>query len=126
MSKDIEGLISRWREDAVEDMDLARDILKRGKHRHAMFFAHLALEKALKVLVMRVTKESAPKIHNLPELASRTSISFDEEQMKFLAAMNFYQLAGRYLNSRDGRVDPGRANQNFRKSERMFEWLIKL
>ena len=126
MLMDVEDLVRRWREDALEDMDLARDILKRGKHRHAMFFAHLALEKALKALVMRVTKKHAPRIHNLPELASRTSISFDEEQMKLLSAMNFYQLAGRYLDTRDGQVDPERATQNFRKSKRMFEWLIKL
>ena len=126
MSKDVEDLVRRWREDAAEDMQLARDILNKGKHRHAMFFAHLALEKALKALVMRATGKAAPKIHNLPELAARTAVSFDEERMKFLAAMNFYQLAGRYLNSRDGRVDADLATQNFRKAEKLFEWLINL
>ena len=126
MSRDVEDLVRRWREDAREDMELARDISTREKHRHAMFFAHLALEKALKALVMRATGRPAPKIHNLPELASRTAVSFDEEQMEFLATMNFYQLAGRYLNSRDGRVDPDRAAQNFGQAERLFEWLIRL
>jgi len=108
MSVDFEKLTAHIFADAREELDATQSILETGKARQAMLFAHLALEKALEVLVMRVTKETAPKIHNLPELASRTSISFDEEQMKFLAAMNFYQLAGR--------VDPVRATQNFRKS----------
>ena len=126
MSEEMEDLVRRWREDAREDMELARDILTRGKHRHAMFFAHLALEKALKALVMRATEETPPKIHNLVTLAERTGVSFGEERTKLLSAMNFYQSAGRYLDSRDAGIDPERATRNFQRSERMFEWLINL
>ncbi|MBN1592230.1 MAG: HEPN domain-containing protein [Candidatus Coatesbacteria bacterium] len=126
MLKDIENTVRLWREEAVEDMDLARDILARNKYRHAMFFAHLALEKALKALVMRATEKLAPRIHNLVELANKAGLSMDEESMKILAVMNFYQMAGRYLEARRDRVDPQRATENFRRSERIFEWLIGL
>ena len=75
MSDEIEDLVRRWREDAAEDIDLARRILEMKKPTRAMFFAHLALEKALKALVIRVTEKTPPKIHNLLILAERADVN---------------------------------------------------
>ena len=125
MSNDIEDLIRRWREEAEDDMDLGRHALKLGKHRNAVFLAHLALEKVLKALVFRCSGEPPPRIHNLSELASRTSVLLDDKEMRFLGRMNFYQLAGRYPDSQRGGIDPERAIRDFREAVRLFDWLIK-
>lgn len=126
MSEDIEHLVRRWREDAAEDMDLARRILEMKKPARAMFFAHLALEKALKALVIRVTEKTPPKIHNLLILAERADVRLDDKRQMFLSAMNHYQIAGRYSLTSECGVDSSSAAQDLQVTERMFEWLIDL
>lgn len=66
---DIGKQIEHWRAGAGEDWEVARDLVERGKIRHGLFFAHLALEKTLKAHVCRTTNELAPPIHNLVRLA---------------------------------------------------------
>ena len=52
--------IPYWRDGAMEDLLVARDLIDSGKIRHGLFFAHLALEKILKANVCRATKDLAP------------------------------------------------------------------
>ena len=66
---DIGKQISHWRNSAVEDWSVAQDLVSRGKIRHGLFFAHLALEKTIKAHVCKVTGELASKIHNLVRLS---------------------------------------------------------
>ncbi len=40
--------IPYWRDGAMKDLLVARDLIDSGKIRHGLFFAHLALEKILK------------------------------------------------------------------------------
>ena len=65
----IDKQIAFWRDSADEDMAVARDLVHRNRIRHGLFFAHLALEKALKPHVCRVTQDIAPRLHNLVRLA---------------------------------------------------------
>ena len=66
---DIDKQISFWRNSAEEDLAVARDLVHRNRIRHGLFFAHLALEKALKAHVCCVTQDIAPRLHNLVRLA---------------------------------------------------------
>jgi len=126
MDIDAKDLEERWRTDAVGDLDLARRILKMGKHARAMFFVHLALEKALKALVIRATGKTPPRIHNLLVLAERAGVALDNKRQKFLSTMNHYQVAGRYLQIVESGIDSSGAIQDLKTAERTFEWLINL
>jgi len=42
---------------------------EKNRIRHGLFLANLALEKALKALVCKATRDLAPRIHNLVRLA---------------------------------------------------------
>jgi len=53
---DVEKQIAYWRGGAEEDMAVARELIAGKRVRHGLFFAHLALEKALKAIVCRVTR----------------------------------------------------------------------
>lgn len=57
---DIDKQISFWRNSAEEDLAVARDLVHRNRIRHGLFFAHLALEKALKAHVCCVTQDIHP------------------------------------------------------------------
>jgi len=72
---DVEKQIDYWRQGSTEDWEVAVRLVKDGKSRHGLFFAHLAPEK-LKALVCRHTRDIPPRIHNLTrlsQLAGRTS-----------------------------------------------------
>jgi HEPN domain-containing protein len=66
---DIEKQVNYWQKGAIEEWDLAQDLVKRNKTRHGLFFAHLALEKLLKAHVCRQTQDLPPRTHNLTRLA---------------------------------------------------------
>lgn len=93
---DIGKQIEHWRSGAGEDWEVARDLVARGKVRHGLFFAHLALEKTLKAHVCRTTNELAPPIHNLVRLAATANLSLKPEQRDLLAEVNSFNIEGRY------------------------------
>jgi HEPN domain-containing protein len=64
---DISKQIAYWQSGAKEDWDATQDLIKKGRVRHGLFFAHLALEKILKALVCQQTQALAPRTHNLQD-----------------------------------------------------------
>ena len=123
MSIDFESQAVRIFADAKEDMEAAECILELGKPRHAMFFAHLALEKALKALVTRATHSTPPKVHDLRRLAKLAGLRIDQETEEFLGAMNYYQMASRYLEARGHEIQAVTAHRHLQKAKEHFEWL---
>lgn len=99
------------------------NLVNRGHIRHGLFFAHVALEKALKALVCRTTQDLAPRLHNLVRLAELTQIPIQPDQIALLAVMNAFNIEGRYpdkLSSPPSQQEAGRYMQN---SEEVFQWL---
>lgn len=83
MAIDFERQASSIIADAREDLDAAQSLLDVGKPRHGMFYAHLALEKVLKALVMKATCSAPPQTHDLKRLAKLTGLPFDQLTMEF-------------------------------------------
>jgi HEPN domain-containing protein len=125
MPIDVAKHVTYWRSGASEDIDTARVLLERDKRREALFFAHLALEKALKALVVKATQDLAPLSHNLVLLAEKTSLEFQEPDRVFFVDMNRYSLHGRYPDP--DRPLPGRleAEEHVRRAEETLAWLIQ-
>ena len=76
----IAKVVRAWRESAEKDWSLAKDLFKQKHYGYCLFFCHLVLEKVLKALVVKHTKEPAPLIHDLRRLAEMAGLSFTEEQ----------------------------------------------
>lgn len=77
---DISKQIEYSKAGAVEDWDIAADLIQRDKPRYGLFFAHLALEKALKAHVCRVSHDMAPRTHALLRLGEISRLTLSEEQ----------------------------------------------
>jgi HEPN domain-containing protein len=121
---DITKHVAYWRGGAVEDWEVARGLVDNGKPRHGLFFAHLALEKALKALVCRSTGEIPPRIHDLVRLASLAGISVEEEGASIWAEFNSFSLQGRYPDS-VGPLPPGSVTQQLMKrGDEVLTWLL--
>jgi HEPN domain-containing protein len=121
---DIKKQIAFWHDSAVEDWAVANDLVDRGHIRHGLFFAHLALEKALKALVCRATKDLAPRLHNLVRLAEAAQIPIQPDQIALLAVMNAFNVEGRYPDSLSPPPSQPEAGRYIKESEEVLQWLI--
>ncbi len=121
---DAEKQIVYWREGAGEDRIVARELLDRGHTRHALFFCHLALEKALKAHVCRRTRDLAPRIHNLTRLAEFAGVDLPGSYRDVLADMNAFNIEGRYPDLLLPPPSKTEARLYASRAEEVLEWLL--
>ena len=122
---DIVQQITHWRDGAREDWQVVTELLENGRVRQALFFTHLALEKALKAHVCRHTGDLAPRTHNLVRLAEITGLAFSPEHTDVLAEMNEFALAGRYPDTTFPAPTLADAVEHKQQAQEVFQWLIQ-
>ena len=81
---------------ARKELEVARGLFKHKHYAHALFLCHLVLDKILKALVLKRTKELAPQIHDLRRLAEKAGLIFTEEQGKELDIISTFSIRARY------------------------------
>ncbi|UCD53101.1 MAG: HEPN domain-containing protein [Phycisphaerales bacterium] len=122
---DADGQIDYWRRGADEDWEVAARLVKDGKSRHGLFSAHLALEKTLKALVCRRTRDIPPRIHNLVRLGELAGLEPDDRQADLLADMNQFNIEGRYPEFRGAAPDAQEAADYLARSQEVLTWLTQ-
>ncbi len=120
----IERQIAYWRGGAVEDWEVAQELIDSGRIRHGLFFAHLTLEKMLKAHVCRHTQDLAPRIHNLVRLAELAALPLSEAHIDILAEMNAFNIEGRYPDTLMPLLSQGEARGYLRRAEEVYQWLM--
>jgi HEPN domain-containing protein len=121
---DIAKQIAFWRDSAKEDWDVARQLVDNGRTRHGLFFAHLALEKIIKAIVCKQSKDLAPRLHNLSRLAELAALTLDTGKMEVLAEMNAFHIEGRYPESMTKPPTKEEALNYMAGAEGVFQWLM--
>ena len=122
---DLEKQISHWRGGAEEDWAAAEDLIRLGRVRHGLFFAHLALEKVLKAHICRTTGDLPPRVHQLLRLADRANLPLSAEQRMFLARFDRHHLEGRYPESLLVILSTDAARQELQAAKEVLVWLIR-
>ncbi len=89
-------MIDYWIEGAEDDLKTAKSLFMSKRFHHCLFFCHLFIEKTLKALVVKKTKQQSPYGHNLLRLAELTGIKFSEEQLDLLAEITSFNIEARY------------------------------
>jgi HEPN domain-containing protein len=120
---DVGKQVAFWRDGSVEDWDVACELVRKRRIRHGLFFAHLAIEKLLKALVVQNTGELAPRVHSLVRLAEVAGVAPDEAQMDTLAEMNAFNIEGRYPELLTAPPSPAEAKELMRRAEEVKKWL---
>jgi len=123
---DIDKQISFWCNGAEEDLAVARDLVHRNRIRHGLFFAHLALEKALKAHFCRVTQDIAPRLHNLVRLVELAKLDIKPAHVDILAEMNSFNIEGRYPDTLSPPPSQEEARHYMTQAEEVFQWLISM
>jgi HEPN domain-containing protein len=93
---DVEKTISYWLEGAKYDLGVANAMFKSKKYPYALFMGHLSLEKLLKALVVRHTKNHAPFSHSLPLLADKSRVRIPEGILIKLREFMEFHFEARY------------------------------
>lgn len=60
--------VLEWLSQSQYDLDTAQAMLDSRRYMYAVFMCHLAVEKALKALVVKRTGDTPPRTHNLVQL----------------------------------------------------------
>ncbi|PIP16474.1 MAG: DNA-binding protein [bacterium (Candidatus Ratteibacteria) CG23_combo_of_CG06-09_8_20_14_all_48_7] len=92
----LEAIIDYWITSAEEDITVAQHLLGKADYTYTLFFGHLYLEKLLKALVVKVTGNQAPPIHNLRLLTEAAKLSLTKEQKTLLTRIQEYNVRARY------------------------------
>jgi HEPN domain-containing protein len=121
---DIDHQIAHWRDGAREEWDVAAELLEKGRVRHALFFTHLAVEKALKALACRHTKDLAPRTHNLVRLAEVAGLALGHDRLRVLARLNEFCQAGRYPEVPGRLPNVEEAAVRVAEAREVFLWLM--
>jgi HEPN domain-containing protein len=84
-------------EQADDDLGAAEALQKAGYYGHALFWAHLVLEKMCKALWIKNNNSvEYPRTHSLIKLFRESKIELSIEKTEFYAEMNQFQITGRY------------------------------
>ena len=84
---------------AENDLGAAEALKSAGYYGHALFWAHLVLEKLCKAVWVKMNNnEEYPHLHNLIKLLTQADIKLNEEQIIFFSDMNQFQAKGRYAD----------------------------
>jgi len=113
-----------WKDSAMEDLAVARQLVNSGRTRHGLFFAHLALEKILKAVVCKQTKDIAPRLHNLVRLYELAALPVDTAKIEILAEMNAFNIEGRYPESLTKSPTKEESLTYMAQAEGVFKWLM--
>ncbi|MFQ5400226.1 MAG: HEPN domain-containing protein [Anaerolineae bacterium] len=122
---DIDRQMTYWRDSALEDWEVAQELVNSGRTRHGLFFAHLALEKTLKAHVCQQTQDLPPKIHSVLLLAQKATLPLAGTQKAFLGRFDRYQLEGRYPDISPAKPGMAKAKQEMALAEDFLQWLHK-
>ncbi len=125
---DLNKTIKYWVDSAQYDLDTGKSLLREKRFPYALFFAHLAIEKVLKAIVVKTTKEHAPFTHSLTLLASKMDLGIPEPMLDRLAEYMEFHLEARYPNEKSDfyqRCTEEFTSSKFNEMEEDFKWLIR-
>jgi HEPN domain-containing protein len=89
--------IDYWLKSSEDDWETVLSLVKAKRYLHALFFAHLSLEKLCKAIWVHRHKENLPpRIHHLVKLILASDIILEEDDLIFLQSFNDFQIEGRY------------------------------
>lgn len=95
-----EKLVEYWQATAERDYETMLGLFKIKRYPEALFFGHVVLEKVLKGLVVKETKNEAPKTHDLVGLAEIAMLKLPDRTLEYLKIVNRFNMRTRYPDTK--------------------------
>jgi HEPN domain-containing protein len=123
---DAQRQVDYWLNGSREDIEAAVVLLEKRKIRQCLFFAHLAVEKALKAHVSKVSGDIPPRTHDLLRLADLAGMSLSAMRRTFLSRLQRYCMEGRYPDLPSGTPSREEAQAELTETQETISWLASL
>jgi HEPN domain-containing protein len=126
---DAESVVAFWREEADDALRVAEHLIEKADYSYALFFGHLAVEKALKAVYVAKKGEHAPPIHNLVRLARAAGVDLDDQRVQALVTITAFHLEARYPDVKRTfrqRCTPDYTDQQMAAIREVFGWARSL
>ena len=118
--------VAYWLQLARLDLDSARKSLQGDSYLHCVFGCQQALEKLLKSLVVEVTNQPPPRLHNLVRLAALADLTLQPHQEILLSKLSLEYIELRYpeeLATIDELNNRAAAEEHLQQTQELFRWL---
>ena len=122
-------VVQYWLTEAAEALQVADHLVERGDYSYALFFGHLAVEKALKALYVQRLEEHAPLLHNLLRLARAAGLEPDDRRTEALITITAFNIESRYPDLKRtfrDRCTPEFTARQMATIKEVFAWLRSL
>jgi len=118
-----------WMEQADYDYETAVYMAQGERYIYTVFMCHLAIEKALKGCIVKVTNVMPPKIHSLIQLTKKSELTPPEDIGKFLVSLDQASIPTRYpedLMTVKKIYTKDKTEEILTKTKEALEWLNKM
>jgi HEPN domain-containing protein len=123
----MEKIIKFWLDSSKEDFEIAKDLLKACRYSYSMFMCQQTIEKLLKGIIIILTKDHPPYIHDLVRLARATKFKIPDKLEADLRLITSYYIKSRYKEDRfDSTIfNKENARSVINQSEEIIKWFTK-
>ncbi len=124
----LKKIIKSWINGAEKDWLACQHLYEAKDYPQCLFWGHLVLEKILKAIVVKVTKNQSPFSHDLVFLASKADIELDVEKRNLLNEVNTFNQFCRYdseIVDFMKKCNPEYAQKYFNIIKNLYKWLIE-
>lgn len=116
----------QWADRARYDLGTAQAMLAAERYLYVLFCCQQAMEKMLKGVIARRTREHPPRVHHLMRLTEVAGVEVHESQADLLRELSAYYIQSRYpeeIPDLAAQVRPDEAKRILRQTEEFLQWL---
>jgi HEPN domain-containing protein len=116
----------KWAAQSLYDIETAKAMLDTGRYLYVLFCCQQAVEKMLKALIAKQTRELPPRLHNLMRLAEVAALTIPEDTAHLFRRLTDFYIASRYpeeLEAAAWSVDASQVQQTYVATEEVLRWL---
>ncbi len=117
-----------WLRQSDYDIGTAEAMYNTSRYVYTAFMCQLAIEKAIKGLIVERTGDIPPKTHNLIQLVKIAKVELSESQLEFIAVLNMAGVGARYPDMLDDAIKryPKEVVWDYlTKTKEVVQWLLQ-
>ena len=124
-----QDIIKYWHSSAKKNLNVSRDLYSIKHRSWSLFMGQLALEKLLKGLIIKLTNQTPPPIHDLKKLAKVAKIPLTHQKITQLDEISSFNIEARYDSYKLDfyrKADKSYTTKWLKIINQLFKWLEKL
>ncbi|MFH1048612.1 MAG: HEPN domain-containing protein [Patescibacteria group bacterium] len=123
----MEKIVKFWLDSSKEDLEITKDLFKACRYNYSMFMCQQSIEKFLKGIIIILTKDHPPYVHDLVRLAQATKFKISPEIETDLRLITSYYIKARYEADRfDSAIfNKENARITINRAEEIVKWFTK-